>query len=52
MPKITGTLILPMLASAPASPQAGQVYYDTTTNMINFYNGTAWIALTTRTTWL
>jgi hypothetical protein len=30
------------LASAPASPQTGDVYYDSTTNKLRCYNGTTW----------
>jgi hypothetical protein len=30
------------LAAAPASPQAGDVYYDSTTNKLRCYNGTIW----------
>jgi hypothetical protein len=34
------------LASAPASPVAGQVYYNTTDNKSYYYNGTSWIDMT------
>lgn len=30
------------LATAPASPVAGQIYYDTTSNVIKCWDGTAW----------
>lgn len=30
------------LATAPASPTAGQSYYDTVTNKARVYDGTAW----------
>lgn len=31
------------LASEPSSPVAGQIFYNTTTNLIGVYNGTAWV---------
>ena len=35
--------VLHKLASAPASPVEGQVYYDTTTHDAFFWNGTMWV---------
>jgi len=34
---------LHVLATAPGSPQAGQVYYNSTDNKVYFYDGTNWI---------
>ena len=33
------------LSNPPASPVAGQIYYDTDTNQITLWNGTAWVSL-------
>jgi len=44
MPEILGTLKPPRLASAPGSPALGQLYYDTGTNILMWWNGTAWVA--------
>ncbi len=43
MPEITTTLRIPRYASAPSSPATGQMYFDTTTNKVYFYDGTNWI---------
>ena len=36
------------LASAPASPVAGQVYFNTATNKYMGYNGSAWVDLSSQ----
>jgi hypothetical protein len=49
--------VIQVLATAPSGPVEGQVYYDSTDDVIKFYNGTAWVsaggdltAITTATT--
>jgi hypothetical protein len=43
-PRFAGTIYTPY--SAPNSPTAGQVYYDSATNKLKVYNGTAWETIT------
>jgi len=44
MPDLPGTLKPPRLSSAPASPALGQLYYDTGTNILYWWNGTSWVS--------
>jgi len=42
-----GTFLkLTPLASAPSSPTAGMVYYDSGSNTLKCYNGTSWLTIT------
>lgn len=34
-----------IISADPANPQAGQIYYNSTSNALRFYNGTAWVQL-------
>lgn len=43
MAKFVGTLNIPSLSSAPGTAQDGDLYYNTSTDKVNFYNGTAWV---------
>ena len=38
------TLGLPLLTSDPSSPQAGDVYFNTTDNTVKFYDGSSWVS--------
>ena len=37
--------VIQRLATAPASPATGQVYYNTTDNLVYFYNGSGWVVM-------
>lgn len=43
MPTVTGRLRTPSLAAAPASPVAGEMYYDNVLNSLFTWNGTFWV---------
>lgn len=43
MPEVVGRLRTPRLAAAPTSPATGEMYYDTATNKLYWWNGTTWI---------
>lgn len=34
--------VIQVLGTPPGSPVEGQIYYDSTDDVIKFYNGTAW----------
>ena len=45
--KFLTPVVPPALASDPASGTIGAIYYNTATNVLKFYNGTAWTAVGT-----
>jgi hypothetical protein len=38
-------ITLPIAATMPGSATAGDMYYNSTTNTINYYNGATWITI-------
>ena len=42
---VSNLLVAPKLATAPTSPTAGQIYYNTGANMLKCYDGTSWFDL-------
>jgi hypothetical protein len=46
-----GKFISPKLAEAPGSPVAGQLWYDTTNNVLKWYNGTEWLVAGVTNSW-
>lgn len=44
MPEVVGRLRTPRLAAAPATPVVGEMYYDTVTNVLYFWDGTSWVS--------
>jgi hypothetical protein len=41
--KFNGSLVVPLLPSAPLAPQAGQVYFDDPTDTLFWYDGAKWV---------
>jgi len=46
---LTATTIVALPGAEPASPIEGQIYYDSTTNKLKFYNGSAFETITSGT---
>jgi hypothetical protein len=43
MPEFTGRVRPPRLASSPATPASGEMYWDSTINRLMWWNGTNWV---------
>jgi len=43
-PDIVGRMRPPRLASAPASPSLGELYFDSGTDILYYWSGTAWVS--------
>jgi len=41
--QIIGSLILDGQATAPTSPVEGELYYNSTTETMQFYDGSGWV---------
>ena len=46
---LSGTVRMPVATSDPGSGVAGQLYYNTTNNVLKIYNGSEWLGLATTT---
>ena len=46
---LSGTVRMPVATSDPGSGTAGQLYYNTTNNVLKIYNGSEWLGLATTT---
>ena len=46
MPSVVGRLLAPRLSSPPGSPSVGEMYYDTSTSKLFWWNGTRWFDAT------
>ena len=46
MPEVVGRLISPRLAAAPTTPTKGELYFDTSTNKLYWWDGTIWVDAT------
>ena len=44
MTDFLGRLRTPRLTPAPSAPVVGELYYDTATNLLYFWNGSVWVS--------